>query len=109
MKLKGSWPGHNTWLLPDPNQSYPYRIRDKFATVAARVSAHPIVRQLCQAIDGPVVSTSANPAAKPPRLCVLEVQEHSGNSLDAIVHGEPGGQDGRSINRDLVKDTVLRS
>jgi L-threonylcarbamoyladenylate synthase len=38
MKLKDCWPGPCTWLLPDPNQSYPHWIRGKFATVAVFVT-----------------------------------------------------------------------
>jgi L-threonylcarbamoyladenylate synthase len=109
MKLKDSWPGPNTWLLPDTNQSYPEWIRGKFATIAIRVSAHPVVRLLCQGFGGPIVSTSANPATQPPALTLEEVLGYFPDQLDAVVPGELGGQKGPSVIRDLVKDTVLRS
>jgi L-threonylcarbamoyladenylate synthase len=109
MKLKDSWPGPNTWLLPDPNQSYPGWIKGKFATIAVRVSAHPVVRQLCLAFGGPIVSTSANEATQPPALTLDQVLGYFPDSLDAVVPGELGGQQGPSVIRDLVQDTVLRS
>jgi L-threonylcarbamoyladenylate synthase len=109
MKLKETWPGPNTWLLPDPNQSYPDWIKGKFATIAVRVSAHPVVIQLCRAFGGPIVSTSANPATQPPALTLGKVLEYFPGQLDALVPGELGGQKGPSIIRDLVKDAVLRS
>ena len=39
----------------------PEWISGKHDTVALRVSAHPLVRNLCLAYGGPLVSTSANP------------------------------------------------
>ena len=62
-RLAGSWPGPNTWLVPHQGR-LPAWITGRHASVALRVSDHPLVRALC-ALTGPLVSTSANPAGRP--------------------------------------------
>lgn len=63
--LTDSWPGPRTWLVPH-HRLVPSWIYGDFDTVALRVSAHPVVRALCQTVGGPVVSTSANPQGLAP-------------------------------------------
>jgi len=104
-----SWPGPTTWLLPDPAQLVPTWIKGKFATVAVRVSAHPDVVRLCRAFDGPLVSTSANPADAPPALSRLRVLTWFGRELDYVVPGRLGGQRGPSTIRDLHSATPVRA
>ena len=56
-----SWPGNNTWVLP--NQGYfPAWITGDSGYVAVRLTASPALRALSATVDGPLVSTSANPA-----------------------------------------------
>ena len=63
--LRQSWPGHVTWLIPDPDRRYPDWIRGEHASVAVRVSDHPVVSSICRAFGKPMVSTSANlPASR---------------------------------------------
>ena len=107
-QLNSTWPGPITWLLPDPNQAFPGWVKGKFATVAVRVSAHPVVRELCESFGGPIISTSANPANLPPALTMLEVLAYFADELDVIVPGELGGQEGPSVIRDLASGRTLR-
>jgi L-threonylcarbamoyladenylate synthase len=104
-----TWPGPTTWLLPDPEQLVPTWIKGKFATVAVRVSAHPGVVRLCRAFNGPLVSTSANPADAPPAVSRLRVQTWFGRELDYIVPGRLGGQHGPSTIRDLHSAAPVRA
>ena len=104
-----SWPGPTTWLLPDPEQLVPEWIKGQFATVAVRVSAHPVVVRLCSAFGGPIVSTSANPADAPPATSRLRVQTWFGRQLDYIVPGRLGGQRGPSTIRDLHRAEPVRA
>lgn len=62
------WPGALTLVLPDPKASFPPGIRSEQGGVAVRVSPHPLVRALLEAIAAPLVSTSANPSGAPPAL-----------------------------------------
>ena len=105
-KLQLSWPGPNTWLVPHQGR-LPHWITGNHATVALRVSAHPLVRQLCSAC-GPLVSTSANPAGRPAARTRLRVEQYFHGQLDAIVGGSLGPQRNPSIIRDLQTDTVIR-
>jgi len=106
--LQASWPGPNTWLLPDPEQVIPVWIKGKFDTVAVRVSAHPVVRALCREYGGPIVSTSANPGAAPPALNRVRVLSWFGSQLDYIVPGKLGGMSGPSTIRDLRTSNQVR-
>lgn len=105
-KLRLSWPGPNTWLVPHHNR-LPSWITGQHPTVALRVSAHPIINQLCAQV-GPLVSTSANPAGRPAARSQLRVIQYFGDQLDAIVPGSLGQQLNPSIIRDLQTDTVIR-
>lgn len=105
-KLQLSWPGPNTWLVPHQGRLPPW-ITGNHATVALRVSAHPLVRQLCNAC-GPLVSTSANPAGRPPARTRLRIEQYFHGQLDDVVPGTLGSQRNPSIIRDLQTDTVIR-
>ena len=107
--LDASWPGPNTWLIPDPEGWTPDWIRGQFDTVAVRVSAHPVVVALCQAVGYPIVSTSANLAGQDPLLTAEAVQEQFGTLLDAIVPGATGGQNMPSKIQDLRSGKLVRA
>ncbi|MFY0992914.1 L-threonylcarbamoyladenylate synthase [Halomonas sp. C05BenzN] len=106
--LAASWPGPNTWLVPDNGRSHAL-LRGAHDRVALRVSAHPLVAALCEAFGKPVVSTSANKASEPPAMSAEEVRRIFGDDLDAIVEGDLGGLERPSTIRDLVTGRVLRS
>ena len=105
-KLQLSWPGPNTWLVPHQNR-LPHWITGEHDTVALRVSAHPLIRQLCAAC-GPLVSTSANPAGRPPARSRLRVEQYFHGRLDDVVAGNLGEQRNPSIIRDLQTDAIIR-
>ncbi|MFN3581900.1 MAG: L-threonylcarbamoyladenylate synthase [Pseudomonas sp.] len=105
-KLRLSWPGANTWLVPHQERLPPW-ITGQHDSVALRVSAHPLVRQLCQAC-GPLVSTSANPTGRPAARSRLRVEQYFHRRLEAIVPGALGGQRNPSIIRDLQTDQIIR-
>ncbi|MBR9827087.1 MAG: threonylcarbamoyl-AMP synthase [Oceanospirillales bacterium] len=98
--LRDTWPGPNTWLLPDPKNLVPRWVKGCHSPVAVRVSAHPLVQALCHAYGGPIVSTSANRSAAEPARSKLKVSAYFGSSLDFIIPGELGG---------LGKPTVIRN
>lgn len=107
--LLESWPGPNTWLLPDVDQLIPAWIKGKFDTVAVRVSDHPVVAALCGAFNGMIVSTSANPGSLPPALTQSQVENYFPQGVDFIVPGELGGQAGPSEIRDLMSQSLVRN
>jgi L-threonylcarbamoyladenylate synthase len=106
-QLNASWPGPVTFLVPDQGVS-PDFIRGDHATVALRVSAHPVVQSLCQMLGGPMVSTSANRSGEPAALSESEVAEQFATEVDFIISGPLGGQTGPSEIIDLATGQVLR-
>lgn len=106
-ELDSVWPGPVTYLVPC-SKKVPAWIRGESDRVGVRVSAHPLVRALCEALGQPLVSTSANPAGKAPALSMLTLQRYFHGRLDYIVPGRLGGQAGASEIRDLVTGVVVR-
>ncbi|MBZ5487128.1 Sua5/YciO/YrdC/YwlC family protein [Halomonas aquamarina] len=106
--LAASWPGPNTWLVPDNGRSHAL-VRGAHQRVALRVTDHPLMKALCEAFGGPLVSTSANRAGEPPAMSAAQVNEIFGEELGAILAGELGGQERPSTIRDLVTGKVMRA
>ena len=105
-RLAGSWPGPHTWLVPHQDR-LPEWITGQHASVALRVSDHPVVRELC-ALTGPLVSTSANPAGRPAARSRLRVEQYFPRQLDKVLGGALGGRKNPSLIRDLITGDVIR-
>lgn len=105
--MRATWPGPHTWLVPD-NGAAPHWITGGRPTLAVRVSAHPLVQALCRAYGGAIVSTSANPAGKPPARSINDVRRYFGNRLDAVLPGELGGQKNPTQIRDVMTGEICR-
>ena len=108
IRLEQSWPGPVTWLIPHRDRIGDW-VTGEHVTVAVRVSAHPVVQQLCLAVGGPLVSTSANPAGLPEAREISELQDYFGSDLDDIVPGRLGGADRPSTIRDLLTGEIIRA
>lgn len=100
--VTASWPGPSTWLLPAAADT-PRWLTGEHDTLAVRVTAHPLAAALCRAFGGPLVSTSANRAGRPPAKSALAVRREFADDLDLIVNGPLGAlarptpiRDGRS-------------
>ena len=107
-RLLASWPGPVTWLLPDPDGWVPPWVKGSHASVAVRISAHPLVAQLCAAHGGPLVSTSANSAGREPARSAAAVRAAFPRQLDYLLPGPLGGLARPSSIRDLRSGAVLR-
>jgi L-threonylcarbamoyladenylate synthase len=101
-----TWPGPVTWALPAGAGASSW-IRGPGGRVAVRVSAHPLVRALCDR-TGPLVSTSANPSGRPPARSSLAVRRYFGRRLDYLLPGELGGRASPTEIRDAGTGAVLR-
>ncbi|MGE0079797.1 MAG: L-threonylcarbamoyladenylate synthase [Thiohalomonadaceae bacterium] len=103
-----TWPGPFTWLLPAA-YTCPRWLRGEHATIAVRVSAHAVVRELCTAFGGALVSTSANLSGRPPARSALDVRRIFGADVDYILHGPLGELARPTAIRDGVSGRVLRA
>lgn len=107
-RLTRSWPGPHTWLLPDLENLIPGWIKGDHPTVAVRVSAHPVVKALCEAFASPVVSTSANSSGMPEIRSRLKLIAKMGARLDFVLPGNLGGAANTSTITDLNSGAVIR-
>ncbi|MGH8118997.1 MAG: L-threonylcarbamoyladenylate synthase [Gammaproteobacteria bacterium] len=105
-RVLATWPGPVTWLLP-AKRVVPDWIKGNHATVAVRVSGHPVVNALCRDA-GVLVSTSANPEHMPPARTLRKVVYYFGHALDYIVPGEVGGLSMPTEIRDARSGRILR-
>lgn len=105
--LRASWPGPNTWLVPD-NGAAPAWITGGRGTLAVRVTAHPLAAALCRAFGGAVVSTSANRAGEVPARSLLQVRQYFGDALDAVLPGSLGGLQNPTRIRDAMTGATCR-
>lgn len=88
--INESWPGPVTWLLPKSSKTPDYVSGDS-DMVAVRVTTHPLVRKMCQAVGSPIISTSANPASEEPARSSEEVESYFGEKV-IIIDGSLGEQ-----------------
>lgn len=103
----GHWPGAVTWLLPAAPH-VPDWLTGSHATLAMRVTAHPIAAALCRAADMPLVSTSANLAGRPPARTALQVRIRCGDEVDMVIHGSTGGLSRPTPIRDALTGETVR-
>lgn len=96
-----------TWVVP-ARPGTPGWLTGKRPTLAVRISDHPVVRALCEAVLRPLVSTSANPTGRPPARSALMVRRYFDGHVDLIVPGGPGGMGRPSEIRELISGRILR-
>ena len=113
-KLDAAWQnqistGAITFLVPDLLEQVPYWIKGSHNSVALRVSQHPLVKSLCQAFGGPLVSTSANRSGKPPARSRVLVEKYFGGQLEFIVPGALGGATNPSKIIDFYTGKTVRA
>lgn len=86
-KLKKFWPGPLTVVLPARLKSVPSLARAGLKTVAIRVPAHPLTRDLIRK-TGPLVAPSANVSGRPSATTAFHVEEDFGPDFP-ILDGGP--------------------
>lgn len=105
-QLQQSWPGPVTWLVPH-HQQLPSWITGSHPNVALRVSAHPLIQALCR-LTGPLVSTSANPAAYPAATSRQQLEQYFHGQIDMVIDAELGQHTQPSTIRELLTGKILR-
>lgn len=106
-RATATWPGPATWIFPASEVCPPWITGDNDG-VAVRVSNHPVVRELCDAWGGPLVSTSANPSSREPARTVAQVRLYFKQELDYLLPGALGHLAKPTTIRDVLTGHILR-
>ena len=95
-----------TWLLPADEQ-IPSWIKGNHPQVAVRVTNHPLCIELCNAFQGFIVSTSANPAGLNPARSLTDAQDYFGDAIH-YLNGELGTCREPSRIIDAITGNIIR-
>lgn len=107
-EIRASWPGPVTWVVPARPGVSPLLTGGR-ASLAVRISDHPIVRQLCRRTGSALVSTSANLSGRRPAVTALEVRRRLGHAVDFVLAGPVGGRQRPTEIRDAASGAILRA
>lgn len=107
MRVRESWPGPVTWIFP-VKPEIPEWITGNRKTIAVRVSAHPIVQEICTRYGKAIISTSANIHGSPPARDARTVELIFGNKIDFIVKAPVGGQILPTEIRNAINGEIIR-
>jgi L-threonylcarbamoyladenylate synthase len=89
-RMLATWPGPVTWIAPVSAKT-PAWLRGRRASLAVRVTAHPLAALLCQSFGGPLISTSANLSMRPPANSSLKVRRIFRTSEVMLIPGRTSG------------------
>ena len=103
--VRATWPGPVTWVFPKA-KTVPDWLSGTHASLAIRMSAHPVARALC--LHGPVVSTSANKTGCAPATNVQALTAQFPEGIDAVVAGDLGEAGMPSAIFDVLSGLRLR-
>lgn len=106
-KLASTWPGPVTWLIP-ATEHCPAWLRGRHPSLAVRQSAHPLCKQICESLDVPLVSTSANRSGQAPARSATEAEKIFGDEVDLIIDAPLGDAEKPSAIFDLRSGDKLR-
>jgi L-threonylcarbamoyladenylate synthase len=96
-----------TWIVT-PTARVPAIVTGDNPGLAVRITTNPVAAAICNAVDMPIVSTSANVAGRPVARNALVLQRNFGHLVDYVVPGECGPASGPSEIRELATGKVLR-
>lgn len=104
------WPGPLTLVFPGA-PSLPGMLTGHRGTIGARVSSHPVARQLVRAFGRPLTATSANFSGQPAAVAAGGVLDQLGPEVDAVLDGgeTPGGQGSTLLGYQEGKVCLLRA
>jgi L-threonylcarbamoyladenylate synthase len=106
LSLKQRSPDAGLILIAD---DLPDWLAGKHPSIALRVTAHPVCRELCALFGGAIVSSSANLSGQAAPRSRQEVASCFPEGLAGIVEGELGGRELPSEIRDLATGQLIRA
>lgn len=106
-QVLASWPGPHTWVLTARGAA-PRWITGGRDSLAVRVTAHPVARDLCLRAGMALVSTSANVTRRPPHRRLLLLRRDLGPRVDYVLAGPLGGSSQPTAIKDARTGRLLR-
>ena len=96
-----------TWLLP-AGDNIPTWIKGNHPKVAVRVTTHPLCVALCNAFNGFIVSTSANPTGENPALSLQQANQYFSTQIN-YLNGDLGLSQEASQIIDAETGEIIRA
>jgi L-threonylcarbamoyladenylate synthase len=96
-----------TWIVP-PGPRVDPLLRGEHAGIAVRLTSNPVAKAICEAVDSPLVSTSANITGKPTARNRFVLRRQFASRVDYVVPGDCGPASGPSEIRDFSSGTIIR-
>jgi len=96
-----------TWIVPPGPFVHPL-LRGDNDGIAVRLTTNPIARSLCNAVDSPLVSTSANLTGRPTARNRYVLRRQFMQRVDYVIPGDCGPVEGPSEIREFLTGKVLR-
>lgn len=107
-EIRATWPGPITWVFPRAACA-PEWLSGKHGGIALRLTAHPVLADLCRAFGGALVSTSANRHGHAPARSAADVRDQFDTPLTCIIDAPLGGQDKPTPIHDALSGAIIRS
>lgn len=107
-QIFASWPGPVTWLLP-ANEKTPHWLTGGSELIATRVTAHPVVRAICDEFGGAITSTSANITGSPTATNLNDIKLQFSEQIGAYVDAALGGNTQPSKIINALTGQIIRS
>lgn len=102
------WPDGITQLMPK-NKNTSTLLSGKFPMIAVRITSQADVVALCNAVDKPIVSTSANLSGEQPAKTWQAVEKALSDKVDFIIKGKTLGYDKPSKIIDALNGETIRT
>lgn len=96
-----------TWIVP-PGPFVHSLLRGDNDGIAVRLTTNAVARSLCNVVESPLVSTSANLTGRPTARNRYVLRRQFMQRVDYIVPGDCGPVDGPSEIREFLTGKVLR-
>lgn len=106
-QAQSCWPGPVTWIMPASTMCSSLLTGGR-KTIAVRVSAHEVIRDLCDQCGFALVSTSANISGQPPLNTPADIIHAFGTGISGVVSGELGGLENATSIFDASTGVQLR-
>ena len=95
-----------TWVVPMSKDCPPWLGTNK--SIAIRVTNHPVVDELCENLNGPIISTSANYSNQQYINNITTIENIFDGKIDCIVKGALGSEKKSSMIKDILTSEILR-